>query len=103
MCRRPPRSTLFPYTTLFRSNCQVIRRRKGTAVSNTYQKNSRRAQPDGLPGEIAVPEQVIVSMTEIAESAKEGLLALAVGTGMQVMAAMFSEDAERLCGPDGGH
>jgi putative transposase len=72
-------------------------------VSNTYQKNSRRAQPDGLPGEIAVPEQVIVSMTEIAESAKEGLLALAVGTGMQVMAAMFSEDAERLCGPDGRH
>ncbi len=72
-------------------------------MSNTYQKNSRRAQPDGLPGEIAVPEQVIVSMTEIAESAKEGLLALAVGTGMQVMAAMFSEDAERLCGPDGRH
>ena len=72
-------------------------------MSNTYQKNSRHAQPDGLPGEIAVPEQVIVSMTEIAESAKEGLLALAVGTGMQVMAAMFSEDAERLCGPDGRH
>ena len=72
-------------------------------MSNTYQKNSRHAQPDGLPGEIAVPEQVIVSMAEIAESAKEGLLALAVGTGMQVMAAMFSEDAERLCGPDGKH
>ncbi len=72
-------------------------------MSNTYQKNSRHAQPDGLPGEIAVPEQVIVSMTEIAESAKEGLLALAVGTGMQVMAAMFSEDAERLCGPEGRH
>jgi len=39
-----------------------------------------------LPGEIAVPEQVIVSMTEIAESAKEGLLALAVGTGLQTVA-----------------
>src|SRR2546430_15459963 len=24
MIRRPPRSTLFPYTTLFRSNCDVI-------------------------------------------------------------------------------
>ncbi len=72
-------------------------------MSNTYQKRTRHAQRDGLPGEIAVPEQVIVSMTEIAESAKEGLLALAVGTGMQVMAAMFSEDAERLCGPDGRH
>ena len=72
-------------------------------MSNTYQKTGRRAQPDRLPGEIAVPEQVIVSMAEIAESAKEGLLALAVGTGMQVMAAMFDEDVTRLCGPEGKH
>ena len=72
-------------------------------MSNTYQKTSRRAQPDRQPVEIAVPEQVIVSMAGIAESAKEGLLALAVGTGLQVMAAMFGEDAERLCGPVGKH
>ena len=72
-------------------------------MSNTYQKDRRRAQPDRQPGEIAVPEQVVVSMAEIAESAKEGLLALAVGTGLQVMAAMFGEDAERLCGPEGKH
>jgi putative transposase len=72
-------------------------------VSNTYQKTGRRAQPDRQPGEIAVPEQVIVSMAEIAESAREGLLALAVGTGLQVMTAMFAEDAGRLCGPDGKH
>jgi putative transposase len=50
-----------------------------------------------------VPEQVVVSMAEIAESAREGLLALAVSTGLQVMAAMFGEDAERLCGPEGKH
>lgn len=42
-------------------------------------------------------------MAGMAESAKEGLLALAVSTGMQVMAAMFEEDATRLCGPDGKH
>jgi hypothetical protein len=72
-------------------------------VSNTYQSKPRHAQPDRLAGKIAVPEQVVVSMAEIAESAKEGLLALAVGTGLQVMAAMFGEDAERLCGPDGKH
>jgi putative transposase len=72
-------------------------------VSNTYQKDRRRAQRDGQPGEIAVPEQVIVSMAEIAGAAKEGLLALAVGTGLQVMAAMFAGDAERLCGPQGKH
>ncbi|HXZ76444.1 MAG TPA: IS256 family transposase [Streptosporangiaceae bacterium] len=72
-------------------------------MSNTYQKNHRRAQPDPVPGEVAVPEQVIVSMAEIAGAAKEGLLALAVSTGLQVMAAMFGEDAEHLCGPQSKH
>ena len=72
-------------------------------MSNTYQKKSRRAQPELMPAEVAVPEQVIVSMAEIAGAAKEGLLALAVGTGLQVMAAMFEEDVARLCGPDGKH
>jgi putative transposase len=72
-------------------------------VSNTYQKDRSCAQPGRPPVEITVPEQAIVSMAEIAESAREGLLALAVGTGMQVMAAMFEEDVTRLCGPDGKH
>ena len=72
-------------------------------MSNTYQKTTRHAQPAPLPTGVAVPEQVVVSMAEIAESAKEGLLALAVGTGLQVMAAMFGEDTERLCGPQGRH
>jgi hypothetical protein len=72
-------------------------------VSNTYQKTSRRAQPDPQPGEVVVPEQVVVSMTEIAGAAREGLLALAVGTGLQVMAAMFDEDVARVCGPGGKH
>jgi putative transposase len=72
-------------------------------VSNTYQKSRRRAQPDPVPGQVAVPEQVVVSMAGIAESAKEGLLALAVGTGLLVMAAMFAEDVTALCGPDGKH
>ena len=72
-------------------------------MSNTYQKNRRRAQVGPPPAEVAVPEQVIVSMAEIAGAAKEGLLALAVRTGLQVMAAMFDEDVTRLCGPDGRH
>ena len=72
-------------------------------MSNTYQKTSRRAQPDPLPGEVTVPKQVIVSMAEIAGAAREGLLALAVSTGLQVMTAMFEEDVTRLCGPDGRH
>src|SRR5688572_32626658 len=30
MIRQPPRSTLFPYTTLFRSGCACARRRRET-------------------------------------------------------------------------
>jgi putative transposase len=72
-------------------------------VSNTYQKNGRRAEPGPQDAEIIVPEQVIVAMAEIAESAREGLLALAVGTGLQVMTAMFDGDVTALCGPEGKH
>ena len=72
-------------------------------MSKTYQKNRRAGQAATPPAEVAVPEQVIVSMAEIAGAAREGLLALAVSTGLQVMTAMFEEDVTRLCGPDGKH
>ena len=71
-------------------------------MSNTYQKTSRRAQLEPLPGEIAVPEQVIVSMTEIAGAAKEGLLALAVVTGLQVMAACSTRTSPGCAARTGG-
>src|SRR2546429_1158566 len=32
MIRRPPRSTLFPYTTLFRSRVEIKRQQKGDIV-----------------------------------------------------------------------
>jgi putative transposase len=73
-------------------------------VSKTYQKSGRGGQPASpVPSGITVPEQVVVSMAEIAESAREGLLALAVSTGLQVMTAMFAEDVGRLCGLEGKH
>src|SRR3712207_7614406 len=37
MIRRPPRSTLFPYTTLFRS-CQTIPRRGSTSVLGYHER-----------------------------------------------------------------
>src|SRR2546421_12216696 len=52
---------------------------------------------------MAVPEQVIVSLAEIAESAKEGLLALSAGVGLQVMYQIMNEDVAVLCGPRGQH
>src|SRR2546427_11851191 len=46
MIRRPPRSTLFPYTTLFRSGCRRPRRRetrsRGTRPTWARRERSRR-------------------------------------------------------------
>src|SRR5258708_32083543 len=41
MIRRPPRSTLFPYTTLFRS----IRKQKGSHGNREEQRDDRRCYP----------------------------------------------------------
>jgi transposase-like protein len=51
----------------------------------------------------AVPEQVSVALAELAGEVQEGLLALAVGTGLQVMAAMMEADVTAACGPKGRH
>ena len=51
----------------------------------------------------AVPEQVSVALAELAGEMREGLLALAVGTGLQVMAAIMEADVTAACGPKGRH
>ena len=53
--------------------------------------------------QLVLPEQVTVAVAELAEAAREGLLALAVGTGLQVLQAMLDEDVARLVGPKGRH
>jgi putative transposase len=51
----------------------------------------------------AIPERVSVAMTDIAENMREGLLALAVGAGLQVMQALMEADVTELAGPKGRH
>jgi len=51
----------------------------------------------------AVPERVSVALDELAGELREGLLAFAVGTGLQVMAAIMEEDVTAACGPKGRH
>jgi transposase-like protein len=53
--------------------------------------------------QLQLPERVTVAVAELAAAAREGLLALAVGTGLQVLQAMLAEDVERLVGPKGRH
>jgi transposase-like protein len=52
---------------------------------------------------LVVPEQVSVAMGEIASDMREGLLALAVGAGLQVMAQLMEADVTAVCGPRGKH
>jgi putative transposase len=53
--------------------------------------------------QLVLPEQVTVAVAELAQAAREGLLALAVGTGLQVLQAMLAEDVAQLVGPRGRH
>ncbi len=52
---------------------------------------------------LAVPDAVTVVMAELAADVREGLLAMAVGAGLQVMAAMMDADVAAACGPRGKH
>ena len=51
----------------------------------------------------AFPDHVSVAMAEIAENMQEGLLALAVGVGLQVMQTLMAAGVTTLAGPRGKH
>src|SRR3712207_9240023 len=56
MIRRPPRSTLFPYTTLFRSGARVLR--TGVVVTGTASSRGRREAREAVDDavhDVAVP------------------------------------------------
>jgi putative transposase len=52
---------------------------------------------------LTFPDHVSVTMAEIAENMQEGLLALAVGAGLQVMQTLMTADVTTLAGPMGKH
>src|SRR5437764_7586092 len=46
MIRRPPRSTLFPYTTLFRSHCAANEGARELGLDIALEKTLQRTRPD---------------------------------------------------------
>src|SRR5487761_518555 len=60
------------------------------------------AEDDDLPA-WALPESVQLSLADLAGTVREGLLAFAVATGLEVMYTMMDADVEALCGPKGRH
>lgn len=70
-------------------------------MSKTYQNKRRPARH--VAENMAVPQTVSVAMDQIATSMREGLLALAVQSGLAVMFAILNEDVTAICGPRGRH
>jgi len=68
-------------------------------VKKDYQTKAANA----ITEQLVMPDSVTVAMGELAETVKEGLLALAVGAGLQVMQVMMQESVTSLCGPNGVH
>ena len=71
-------------------------------MGKQYQTSDAEASTLGL----TIPEEVSVALAGIATSAKEGLLALAVGAGLQVLQVlqqMMEESVTALAGPKGRH
>src|SRR5580692_9554250 len=52
---------------------------------------------------MALPDQVSVAMDDLATTLREGLLALAVGAGLQVLTAVLDEQVTGLCGQKFAH
>ena len=69
-------------------------------MGKTYQTDAGDTRTSA---DLALPESVTVALTDLVGEAREGLLALAVGTGLQVMQLMMEEDVATLAGPRGRH
>jgi hypothetical protein len=67
-------------------------------MGKQYQTRDGEASTPGL----TMPAEVSVALAEIAHSATEGLLALAVGAGLQVLGTLMEESVTALAGPRGG-
>jgi putative transposase len=68
-------------------------------MGKQYQTGDAEASMPGL----TLPEEVSVALAGIAHSATEGLLALAVGAGLQVLGTLMEESVTALAGPKGRH
>src|SRR2546430_17699695 len=92
MIRRPPRSTLFPYTTLFRSEA-----RAGANDSGVL-----RLGPDHEPGHVLDEEQRLALTVGVVDEIRHLLRALGVDDAADLgrLARLALDDAARV-GDDG--
>jgi len=67
-------------------------------VSKKYQTTSLK---DTAGLRVSVPAEVTVALDELTGQVQEGLLSLAVATGLQVMAQLMEADVEERRGAQG--
>src|SRR2546425_5134311 len=71
MIRRPPRSTLFPYTTLFRSLVPEALEAADGADPRLRPRSGRRAHDDRRRGELHEPAALIADVVRSEEHTSE--------------------------------
>src|SRR3712207_7823758 len=73
MIRRPPRSTLFPYTTLFRSHCRVRRRvgRRAVGIEGRCAVLVGEIQRAGAGGKRDPDRRIAVAAMAVAHGVRE--------------------------------
>src|SRR3712207_6926452 len=84
MIRRPPRSTLFPYTTLFRSSGQAKAAKRGAERSAT---NGLVAFADGALLQLGAETDFVAKSTEFQELAAQAVRAAAASRAESVAEA----------------
>lgn len=82
---------------------QMTARRAGTAGRTTAKKAKRDAGRAAEEAALVLPHNVSVVLGDLAGQLQEGLLAFAVGAGLQVVQSMMDHEVEILAGPKGRH
>src|SRR2546425_7245295 len=77
MIRRPPRSTLFPYTTLFRSNGENLRLKPTTNMLLETSKAFRRSSSSGFVNAAGFSSRTALPKPERSEEHTSELQSLA--------------------------
>jgi hypothetical protein len=86
-----------------KKNYQIQTSRARITGRTTPKKAKADPRRDAHAAALALPDTVTVAIGELAGELEEGLLAFAVGAGLQVLGVILDNEATALAGPKGVH
>ena len=86
-----------------KKNYQTQTARSRITGRTTPKKAKADPRRDAHEAALALPDTVTVAISELAGELEEGLLAFAVGAGLQVLGVILDHEATALAGPKGAH